>query len=220
MKQLLTLWTAKRPLRRFTAKGVSLGVLMGLLLIPTSACDRKDAAEGTEAEVEKLPDIKPNLPEVPNLPPPPHPIKLSDGSYTIYGLRKKKRDTIDEEVEVTGLIVKVYEPPPCDSKDADACPKVLSPHVWIADTFESEQEDWMKVTDYATNKSEVDKARSLAQRGAYKPPPAETGLPPVPTDFDEGKKVKVRGRFTHVSSQGFNDSRGLLEYQGHQTLGS
>jgi len=174
-----------------------------------------EGAEGTP-EVEKLPDIKPDLPEVPQLRPPPHPIRLGDGTYSVFGIRKKNRDTIDKEVAVTGVIVKIYQPEPC-AKGAD-CPAPLTPHVWIADEASDPQDKWLKITDYADNQEEVQNAIKLAQQGRYKPPPAETGLPPIPTDFAVGAVVKIKGRFTYVSSRGFNDSRGLLEYLGHETI--
>jgi hypothetical protein len=40
----------------------------------------------------------------------------------------------------------------------------------------------------------------------------------VPTDFFEGAKIKLKGRFTFMSGAGFQSSEGVLDYGGHETL--
>jgi hypothetical protein len=174
-------------------------------------------SSGSSAQVEKLPDIKPNLPSVPTLPPPPHPVTYPDQSYSVFGLRKKSRATIDSSVSVTGYIVEIYHAPAC--KKNEPCPKPVAPHTWMADTpNETDPSKRLRLVGYAMNQSEVDEAVAKAKRGQYKPPPAETGLAGVPTDFAVGNRVNVNGRFTRVSSSGFNQSDGVLEYSGHTTL--
>lgn len=175
------------------------------------ACDKLTEKK---PEVEALPAIVPDLPEVPTLPPPPHPITYDDGSYSVYGLRRKIRDTIDQGIEVTGTIVEIYEAPPCTEKNEDDCPKVLQPHVWIADTpTESDRMNQLIVVGYAINQKEVDSAKRKAPKGAS----MSQGEMPIPVDFAVGNKIKASGRFTRISS-GFNSSNGLLEYSGHSTL--
>lgn len=172
------------------------------------ACDK-----GSNAEVEKLADIQPNLPQVPTLPPPPHPIQYSDQSYSIYGLRKKLRNVIDTDVEATGYIVEMYEPEPCPK--GETCPPARAPHVWLADdAAEQDKEKWIRVCGYAENHEQVEKAIKSPQ----KQPDPESGIIPVPTDFAKGAKIKVKARFSHVSGMGFNDAAGLLDYRGHETL--
>jgi hypothetical protein len=172
---------------------------------------------GGDLKVEKLPDVRPNLPEVPTLPPPPHPVQYPDGSYSVYGLRKRLRKTMDNEASVTGYIVEVYKAPECPK--GEACPRPSAPHAWIAvKPNESAADKRLLIGDYAENQDAVDEARAKAKTGSYKPPPSDTGLPPIPTDFDVGAKIKVQGRFTRMSAGGFNQSEGLIEYKGHETL--
>ena len=64
--------------------------LLGLGMV--QGCDK--AAEA-KVQVEKLPEVKASLPPVPTLPPPPHPTQYSDQSYSVFGLRRMMRKTID-----------------------------------------------------------------------------------------------------------------------------
>ncbi|MAT27885.1 MAG: hypothetical protein CMN29_23495 [Sandaracinus sp.] len=178
--------------------------------------------EGTDLQVERLPEVEPNLPPVPTLPPPPHPTQYDDSSYSIYGARARLQNTLDSELSVTGYIVDIYQPPECDPREPDC--RVAAPHMWIADTRipEGEVRDkrdvQMMVVGYAENQEQIDEAVELAERGRYEPPDPESGLLPIPTDFHVGNKVKVTGQFMRVSSSGFNNSEGLLEYRGHETI--
>jgi hypothetical protein len=170
----------------------------------------------TNLNVERLPDVSPQLPEVPELPPPPHPIQHADSSYSVFGLRKKMRQTIDSELEVTGYIVEVYEPPECE--EGERC-VAKAPHMFLADTpGETDAQKRLMVVGYAENQKALDEAREQAARGKYTAPDPETGLLPVPTDFDPGNKVKVKGLFTHVSGSGFMSADGVLDFRGHETL--
>ncbi|MEM7606760.1 MAG: hypothetical protein AAF411_15500 [Myxococcota bacterium] len=177
-----------------------------------SACEPQPAADLT---IEALPDVQPNLPTVPTLPPPPHPTTLSDGSYTIYGVRSRIRTTIDTDVAITGYVVGIYTPPECEE---EPCPRPAAPHFWIADVS-GEEDDSKKlmIVGYAENQEQIDEAVELHERGRYEHDPA-TGLPPIPVDLAIGNKIKANGRFAFVGSSGFNNSAGLLEYAGHDTL--
>ena len=169
----------------------------------------------TNLTVERLPDVQPNLPAVPQLPPPPHPTTLDDGSYTVYGLRARLRNTIDTDVEVTGYVTEIYTPPECEE---EPCPNPLAPHFWMADTAdETSKQKMLMVVGYAENQEQIDEAVELAERGRYEPPDPETGLLPIPVDLHVGNKVKYKGRFTRVAA-GFNNSEGLLDYRGYETL--
>jgi hypothetical protein len=192
-----------------------------LLLLPTlvapmalAGCDI--GAAKSDLEVERLPDVDPNLPKVPDLPPPPHPIKYDDDSYSIYGLRARMRDTINTKVEVKGYIVDIYEPPDCDREDPDCT--VLAPHMWMADEKDidtDKREKQLRVVGYANSHEDIEDARKEKKRGTYEPMP---GQPAIPTDFKVGNEVKLEGTFKHVSGGGFKSGNGLLQYAGHETL--
>ena len=187
-------------------------LLTCVLAVAVLGCGPEPAAD---LQVERLPDVRPNLPAVPTIPPPPHPVQHGDGSYTIYGLRKQIRRTIDTDVEVTGYIVEIYQPPECP--EGETCPRPIAPHLWVADTRgESDAAKRLVVVGYAMNHEEYNEARELGDR--YEPPPPESGMIPIPIDFEVGNKVKISGRFSRVSGLGFNYSEGLLEYRGHTTL--
>ena len=172
----------------------------------------------TDLNVERLPEVTPNLPQVPTLPPPPHPTQYGDSSYSIYGVRARLRNTIDTELAVTAYIHEIYTPPECDRRHDPDC-RILAPHLWLADTREeTDKGKMLLLVGYAENQEQIDEAVELARRGRYEPPEPESGLLPIPTDLFVGNKVKVTGRFARISSSGFNNSDGLLEYRGHETL--
>jgi hypothetical protein len=176
--------------------------------------------EGVEANVvvERLPDPEPNLPEVPDLPPPPHPTRYGDESYSIYGVRHMSANTMDHDVAVTGYIVEIYARPDCE--DEEACPRAVAPHFYIADTAnETDANKRILVAGYATRQGEVDDMVAAAARTRnFTQETTPGGPPPIPTDLALGNKVTVRARFQRYSGVGFSASNGLLEFQGHTTL--
>ncbi len=183
--------------------------LAGLLAAALMGCE-----EGPNLTIERLPDVSPNLPAVPELPPPPHPINHPDGSYSVYGVRQMIANTAGQEVTITGTIVSVYAPPACD--EGEACPLPPAPHVYIADTAgESDQRLTMIVTGYAQNHEEVADARRGGS--AYLRRAERQGIVPVPIDFDVGARIKVVGTFDRQGN-GFFASNGLVQYQSHETL--
>jgi hypothetical protein len=179
-----------------------------------TACDTQSTST---VAVEKLPEIKPSLPAVPTLPPAPHPVQHADSSYSLYGLRKRIKNTMDTEVDVTAYVVETYVPPECP--EDKTCPQARAPHVYLADT--KDEQDAAKrilLVGYAENQKAIDEAITDVKRGKYKPPDPESGLLPIPTDLFPGAKVKVKARFTRVSGSGFAQSDGVLDYRGHTTL--
>jgi hypothetical protein len=191
-----------------------LSPVLAAALLSGVACESQQASA---VEVEKLPDIKPSLPAVPTLPPPPHPIQYSDNSYSLFGLRKKLRTTMDTEVEVTGYVVETYVPPECP--EGKTCPLARAPHVYVADTKdEKDRTKQILLVGYAENQKTIDEAIADVKRGKYKPPPPDSGLLPVPTDLFPGAKIRAKAQFTRVSGSGFAQSDGLLDYRGHVTL--
>lgn len=184
------------------------------------ACGPTPASDLT---IERLPDVTPDVPEVPTLPPPPYPVTYTDGSYSVYGVRRREATTMDTDVQVTGYIVEIYAPPECPP--GRTCPTPSRPHLWIADARGvTDPGERLMIVGYAENQLQVDEAVELHARGRTNPDvdPATgllpTGLPPVPGDFVVGNKVLVRGHFARIASSGFNESRGLLEYAGHTTV--
>jgi hypothetical protein len=165
------------------------------------------------------PPVTPNLPTVPQLPPPPHPTTYPDTSYSVYGLRHRMRNTIDTDVTVTGYVVQIYQPPVCEEDRQEACPRPAAPHMWIADT-QGETDDMKRlmVVGYAENQEQIDEAVRDARAGRQQDIDPESGQIPIPTDFTVGNKVKVQGRFAQMSGSGFNSSLGVLDYRGHETL--
>lgn len=191
-----------------------LGCVLTLGMAPITACGGQPAADLT---IERLEPPNPNLPSVPTLPPPPHPVQYSDNSYSVYGLRRRETVTMDTDVAVTGYISRIYQAPECPR--GHTCPTPAAPHFWIADTRdESDNQKQLMIVGYAENQIAIDEAVELARRGRYEPPPAETGMLPIPTDLAVGNKVKINGRFARISGSGFNVSSGLIEYRGYETL--
>ncbi len=187
--------------------------LIGLFALFGTACG--DDAGASDLVVERLPDVQPNLPGVPTLPPPPHPAQYADSSYSVYGVRARHRNTMGTDVEITGYIVEIYQPPECPEEDN--CPPAAAPHMWIADTAEEPDSDKrMTVVGYAENHAQIEAAIEEAEAGREQE--LMDGQIAIPTDFGVGAKVKVQGRFTRISGTGFNISEGLLEYRGHETL--
>ena len=181
-----------------------------------AGCEQTAAAK---VPVEKLPEVKASLPPVPTIPPAPFPVQYSDQSYSVYGLRRALRRTINTEVSVTAYIAKVFVPPECPPKEK--CPLPPAPHVWLADTkTETDPTKMVLVGGYAENQKAIDEAIKEANKGkkGKAPPPEETGLIPVPTDFFQGAKIKLKGRFSFMSGAGFQSSEGVLDYGGHETL--
>lgn len=186
-------------------------ILAGVLL--SAGCEQITSASEPEAEAEQLPEIVPNLPEVPTLPPPPFPTTYEDDSYSVYGLRQRPSKLLDTDLGVTGYIVEIYEPPACKKRNEDECPKVLAPHMYIADTADQkDRAEQLLVVGYADNKEQLQRAR----RGRKVTTIA--GAVVVPRDLAVGKRVRVKGHFALISSGGFNTSNGLIEYASHETL--
>jgi len=196
-------------------------VLSSLLCVSTiaslqvlPACNQAAAAK---VPVEKLPEVKPSLPPVPTIPPAPHPIQYPDQSYSVYGLRRAMRRTINTELNVTAYVAKVYVPPECPPKEK--CPLPPAPHLWLADTKnETDPTKLLLVGGYAENQKALDDALKDAKRHKKTAPPEDTGILPVPTDLFQEAKVKMKGRFTFMSGAGFQSSEGVLDYGGHETL--
>lgn len=188
------------------------GLIFAAVLLSTG-CEGVISASEPEPEAEKLPEIIPNLPEVPTLPPPPFPTTYEDESYSVYGLRSRLSKVLDTDLSVTGYIVDVYEPPACKAKKKEECPKVAAPHMFIADTADqSDRAEQLIIVGYADNQEQLARARRGRKTTTV------SGGVVVPRDLKVGNKVRVKGHFTLTSFGGFNTSNGLVEYASHETL--
>lgn len=175
--------------------------------------------EGPAADlvIEALPDVSPSLPNVPTIPPAAYPIQYPDGSYSVYGVRRREATTMGHEQTITAYIVGIYTPPECPS--GRTCPPPAAPHLWLADARDvGEDGQRLMLVGYAESQQKIDEAIENERRGRAQPPESESGLIPIPTDFVVGNRVKVTGQFARLSGAGFNNSQGLLEYRSHQTL--
>jgi hypothetical protein len=183
--------------------------------LPLTACEGTAVAK---IPVEKLPEVKASVPPVPTIPPAPYPVQYSDQTYSVYGLRRTLRRTINSEVNVTGYIAKVFVPPECPPKEK--CPLPPAPHFWLADTkTEADTQKLVLVGGYAENQKAIDDAlKDVKKASKNAPPPEDTGLIAVPTDIFPGAKIKLKGRFAFMSGAGFQSSEGVLDYGGHETL--
>jgi len=189
-----------------------LGLIFAAVLL-SAGCEQVTSASEPEAEAEQLPEIVPDLPEVPTLPPPPFPTTYEDDSYSVYGLRSRVMKVLDSELSVTGYIVDIYEPPACKKKKKEDCPKVAMPHMFIADTADqADRAEHLIVVGYADNQEQLARSRRGRKTTTI------AGGVIVPRDLAVGKKIRVKGFFTLMSSGGFNTSNGLLEYASHETL--
>jgi hypothetical protein len=187
--------------------------LTGLILVAALGSVGCDQISSSEAPVEQLPEIVPNLPEVPTLPPPPFPTTYDDDSYSVYGLRQKLRQTLDTDLAVTGYIVEIYEPPPCTERKKEDCPRVDAPHMFIADAPDkTERADQLIIVGYADNQEQLARARRGRRTTTI------DGSVLVPKNLKVGNKIVVKGHFTLISAGGFNTSNGLLEYASHETI--
>src|SRR5689334_5657618 len=70
-------------------------------------------ASMAEPEATALPPIKVDLPPPPSFAASDVPVKLPDGTYTVYGLRKGKAELFGKEVKVKAYLLEVYQCPVC-----------------------------------------------------------------------------------------------------------
>lgn len=196
----------------------ALSCVLAMCLLPAlpfvTACGQ---GPNPDLNIERLPDVEPSVPSVPTLPPPPYPVQYPDTSYSVYGLRRRGPVTMDQDVVVTGFIVRIYVPEVCP--EDHTCPTPAAPHMWIADARGvTDESQMLMVVGYAENQAQIDEAMELNARGRYEPPDPESGILPIPVDFFPGAKLKITGHFARISASGFNVSEGLLEWRSHETL--
>lgn len=173
--------------------------------LTVAACER-----AATLEVTRLPDVQPDLPQVPQIPPPPAP--YPDGSVPIGRLRRTLAEYLDKDIQVTGYIVEIYQPPECQTRGG--CPRPLQPHLFIADAAnEGDESKRLEVVGYAATQEELEQFI----RAGSRIPPNMDGTPRPPIDFAVGNRVKFSGHFG-TSAQGVSATNGLLDYRGHETI--
>ena len=192
---------------------VSTAVLVAVLLY--AGCAGQE--DGEKLVVEETPAFKPNLPAVPVIRPPDVPETYSDGSYSVYGLRKNAAKAIDTKVTVTAYVASIYQKPECAAESA--CP-TLVPNLFLADDKDEKLDRrLLRLTGYAKSFDAIAEAEKAAKSGAHKEPAAgEIAPTPVAWDWRAGQKYKISGLFARHSAAGFMAVDGLLEYAGHECL--
>jgi hypothetical protein len=192
---------------------VFMAVSLVSMLLASSACETR-----APVVVERdLPEIRPNLPAIPNVPPPRHPIQYDDGTWSVYGLRKRIDQVMEEEVRVKAFVVKLYEPVECP--EGRTCPPPPMPHLWLGDdSDETKERRLVRLVGYANSQDDIIKAREDFEKGVQ--PDEEALAAGIKTiwDWQVGKRYIIKGRFARSSGTGFMYSEGLLEYMDHECL--
>lgn len=177
----------------------------------------KEETGGKKMVVEKVDAYKPNLPSVPSIPKPSVPETYSDGSFSVYGLRKGINKNIETMVTVTAYVVETYKKPECAE---DKVCHVLMPHLFLADEKDEKLERRrLRLVGYAQSFKEMEDQQEKDEKGVKEEElPEGVYLPPVIWDWREGHKYKITGRFTRQSGSGFMTTDGLMEYSKHECL--
>ena len=145
-------------------------------------------AANEEGSSSQIPKIKVNLPSPPSFQKDHAPENYSDGSSSIYGLRKKLRKSLNKAVKVKAYILEVYQCP-CDMKKKDCrCDK---PHLWLGDRASGVKEKGLMVTG-------IPKKHPKTRRKMK---------------WQTGIAYYFSGVFSRSSGTGFSSSEGLLIYQ-------
>jgi hypothetical protein len=142
---------------------------------------------------QELPPIKVDLPPQPSWAASTIPEKYPDGKWSVRGLRKKLKANLQQDVDVKGFIVDVYQCPPEQAKcpKGKVCKPCDQPHYFVGDTKETKKERALVVCNYP-----------------IKPKPPV--LPAV------GTEVVVTGTFTREAG-GFAASDGLIDHKKTMT---
>ena len=171
----------------------------------TTACDKAAEAEDTKAKAPPPPAMKVELPAPPDFDEGKSPETWDDGSYSIYGLRRKLDENVKDgaagkEILIKGYIQDVYVAPECP--EGEVCPPPKQPHVWITDKpGENGKKRAMMVVNYRFTIPEWDAKR-------WKDEPDVV--------LEKGKQYSFKGKFKRFSDTGFAYDRGLLEFVAYK----
>ena len=163
-----------------------------VLALVTAGCSSSETGSviGGEAQPQqvKLPPIKVTLPPPPSFQKDHAPESYPDGSYSVHGIRKSMKDTVNKQVRVKGFLIEVYECPECP-KDTE-CPTCRKPHFYVSDRANGPKEKALMVVDY----------------------PKEIPGSTKKMEFSVGAQYYVTGTVAKTSSTGFSSSDGLLVF--------
>lgn len=164
-------------------------VLLATTLILGCQNQSGSLGDGEEGSKSQLPKIKVNLPSPPSFQKEHAPENYSDGTISIYGLRKKLRKNLNQAVKVRAYIVEVYECP-CNLRKKDChCDK---PHIWLSDRASGKKEKGGMMMTGMPKKDPRTKRK-------FK--------------WKMGMAYHFSGVFSRNSGTGFSASDGLLIYQ-------
>jgi len=157
-----------------------------LFALSIAACGggSSGATLGTDPS-NALPPIKVDLPPQPSFTPPDIPLKTPEGDFSIYGLRKDKKNQLGKDVKVKAYLLEIYQCPVCPK--GQTCKACDQPHFFMGDKPDTKKEKALMVVDYLMPKQK----------------------PPVLT---VGKQYEVAGQFAISSPTGFGASDGLLVF--------
>ncbi len=206
-KQFLGRIQTMKQIALFCVSAIALGFVL-------TGCPDEGAQTGIV--VEEVQGYKPNLPPVPSIPKPSVAESHSDGTLSVYGLRKGIEKLVDTQVSVTAYIVEVYTKPECP--EGKTC-HTLMPHLFLADEKgETLPKRRLRLVGYAQSFKEMEEQQEIDETGREKELPEGVFLPPVVWDWRVGHKYKLTGQFGRQSGAGFMDTNGLMEYGSHECL--
>ena len=189
--------------------------LMGLVCVVfLFACEEEEGK--SLVVVEQIDGYQADLPPVPKISIPDVPETYSDGSYSVFGVRRNVSKTMDTPVTVTAYIANIYQKPVCP--EGITC-HTLMPHLFLADDpNESLHRRYLRLVGYAQNFKEMEDEQANDEAGKERELPEGVYLPPVIWDWRQGHKYKITGSFSRQSGAGFMDTDGLMEYDKHECL--
>lgn len=183
---------------------MTLSTFIAWTIVTSVACDKTPAVPVAEKE-EPLPNVQVSLPPAPNFDEGRVAEKWEDGSYSIYGLRSKIDERLQEgeddtEIMVKGYVQDIYVPPECP--EGEMCPPGKQPHFWITDKPDQEgKKRAMMVVNYRFSIPEWDAKR-------WKKEPEVI--------VEKGQQYTFKGKFKRFSSTGFAYDSGLLEFVAYK----
>ena len=168
-----------------------------LLCLPLLACQQQgNSIGGSESSQGQLPQIKVKLPPPPSFEKEHAPEKYSDGTYSIYGIRKNMKDTLNKQAKVRAFMLEVYQCPECPK--GKECPACERPNFWVSDRANGPKDKALLVVDYPKKDPETKKKM----------------------EFTTGVQYYITGVFTKNSGTGFSTSEGLIAYLSSETVSS
>lgn len=158
---------------------------LALTACPTESSDTGARIGASDPKQTELPRVEVKLPPSPTFAKEHSPEAYSDGSLSVFGVRKSAESKLGQEVTIRAHVVDVYQCPPCPK--GMACKPCSEPHFWIADRPNVDRDKALMVVDLPEKKPAV----------------------------EVGKRYLFVGTFSKSSASGFKASDGLLVYAKH-----